>query len=133
MVGDWRPDKIGTGWGIDIGTITMYKAAGNNESYGKEAYVHTVAHEFGHVLGLNDAYLKNDTGQNLLSNIEVVTNRNEFYKDSTIMDTNGKVYVNDIEMLLEAFATKQWQSYINRTNNSVSQVIRLKQYYGVIE
>lgn len=42
MVGDWRPDKIGTGWGIDIGTITMYKAAGNNEEtqspevYGEE-------------------------------------------------------------------------------------------------
>ncbi len=44
-------------WSIsNPGTITMYKGYKSRKDYTQSEYARTIAHEFGHILGLDDAY-----------------------------------------------------------------------------
>ena len=45
------------------------------------------------------------------------------------MWNNGLVYSNDIEMMLEAFCTNEWQYYIEYNNRVLSPAIRLPQEF----
>ena len=89
--------------------IWMYTKMPNYDKYDEITYQQTVAHEFGHTLGLGDAYLTNDSGESLDAN-------EEFYRRS-IMSSNRQVTTNDIEMVLEAYATNMEQYYLDRSSN----------------
>ncbi len=45
------------------------------------------------------------------------------------MENNGMAHSNDVEMILEAFSTSEWQKYIKLPNCDISSVIRLQQKY----
>ncbi len=93
--------------------IDMYEQHSKNLApYLYSNYKSTVAHEFGHTLGLGDAYKTNDDGKVLSTNSEVSNAQGA----SNIMYYNDKVYTNDIEMVLEAYVTGEHQYYLDRHN-----------------
>lgn len=127
----------------NVGKITMYKKDERKMAeYNYLTYQSTVAHEFGHTIGLADAYFENDYGKKLLCNAEV--DPGVFWGfDGNIMYHNGIVYANDIEMVLEAYVNNCYQYYLDRNTNkyfpifsqkqSKSNVIRLPQKFGIVE
>jgi len=86
------------------GTIIMY--GGLKGPYTANQYAKVSAHEFGHVLGLGDAYRKG-----IPSTAECP--QGEYYMEGDIMGTHGYVTPNNIEMMLEAYRTGQYQAYVN--------------------
>lgn len=92
-----------------------------------------VAHEFGHSLGLTDAYESGNTGKiNLTYKISETVEKEEiftckvYYKslevlNSDIMasnyDSGMDVNANDIEMVLIGFATQSTQGFVNPTED----------------
>ena len=125
----------------NVGKISMYKKdERNQDEYNYQNYQSTIAHEFGHTLGIGDAYLKNDYGKKLDTNGEISPGK--FWGiDGNIMYHNGIVYANDIEMVLEAYTNNCYQYYLDRTEEysflnfaithkeNKSNVIRLPQYF----
>lgn len=118
------------------GNINMYNGDSRGENpteFTYNEYKKTAAHEFGHTLCLGDAYLKNSKGEQLSSNEEV--SNGEFCVSGSIMYSDGEVYANDIEMVLEAFVTNIQQDYYTLTRNDEhgdlgkSGVIRLQQNF----
>ena len=108
----------------------------NDHLYNYIEYQGTVAHEFGHTLLLGDAYFSSPiTGNQLTSNDEIA--QGNFGCDGSIMYSNGKVYANDIEMVLEAFIKNSSQDYYTMLANSEhgeltkSNVIRHSQVFDV--
>lgn len=108
----------------------------------EEEYKYLCAHEFGHILGLWDAY-GNDTTNNNYQITEIksdATLPKEFlYYDIMIDNYNyvktnkdENVSVNDIEMILQAFIDDDWQyfyegncSFVGRkTNQKLSKAIK---------
>lgn len=79
-----------------------------------------MAHEFGHVLGLGDAY----TNGGAPVNDEI---KGGGWLVGDIMRSNGPVRSNNIEMVLEAFKMNKYQMFPNEATspNDVSKVIRL--------
>lgn len=116
-------------WSINnTSTVTMYDhytkfktdANGNKQPYREEytvtRYKDTAAHEFGHVLGLGDAY---DVSWHSAANAttgEVPQN--------DMMRSNGTVTPNDIEMLLYAWQLNTWQEYVDSNRYVKSPAIR---------
>ena len=95
-------------------------ANGNKKPYREEytvtRYKDTAAHEFGHVLGLGDAY---DVSWHSAANAttgEVPQN--------DMMRSNGTVTPNDIEMLLYAWQLNTWQEYVDSNRYAKSPAIR---------
>lgn len=125
----------------NVGKISMYKKdERNQDEYNYQKYQSTIAHEFGHTLGIGDAYLENDYGKKLDTNGEISPGK--FWGiDGNIMYHNGIVYANDIEMVLEAYTNNCYQYYLDRTGEysflnfaithkeNKSNVIRLPQYF----
>lgn len=117
------------------GYINMYTGDSRNDHlYNYIEYQGTVAHEFGHTLLLGDAYFSSPiTGNQLTSNDEIA--QGNFGCDGSIMYSNGKVYANDIEMVLEAFIKNSSQDYYTMLANSEhgeltkSNVIRHSQVF----
>lgn len=109
--------------------ITMYKKnIKDSTSYTEFEYGATVSHELGHTLGLDDDYPGAHFGKRLASNAEISEGQ-QFAVDGSIMYKNGKVYSNDIEMVLEAFRTNEWQWAMDLDDYFIkkSRVIRLPQ------
>ena len=84
-----------------------------DNDYSYYEYSQTSAHEFGHVLGLADAYQTSKHSQ-------APWNRNGFsegpkgdWMTGDIMRNNGYVTSNDIEMMLEAWKTNSWQAFVD--------------------
>lgn len=80
-------------------------------------YQGTVAHEFGHVFGLQDMYYSAtiNHGYEPFSNEELIYDRNGIFalpQTKGIMLRNGSVCANDIEMILLAFSENTWQYYV---------------------
>ena len=132
----WHPPPIEAG-DIDVCYINMYTGDSRNDHlYNYIEYQGTVAHEFGHTLLLGDAYFSSPiTGNQLTSNDEIA--QGNFGCDGSIMYSNGKVYANDIEMVLEAFIKNSSQDYYTMLANSEhgeltkSNVIRHSQVFDV--
>lgn len=87
-----------------------------NSEYNVEAFKGVAAHEFGHVMGIGDAYFSDSNGHILKYNDEM--------KLGDIMYSNTSVNCNTVEMVLEAYAENQWQYY---SENVISSVIRFPQ------
>ena len=102
-----------------------------------------VAHEFGHALGLKDAYARakyNDGYEpypattptlNITDNEiwwDVNPNAQPSYKGhGEIMKANGEALPNDIEMILQAFSENAWQYFVHSGGNHLSKAIKSKQ------
>ena len=126
----WSPEKIGTGILWDCGQITMYPRYKDKPvSYTEMEYQHTIAHEFGHVLGLDDAYPSANGGIKLEDNDEVPIPEIEEFYQGILMHSNGFSYANDFEMVFQAFSERKYQSYFEYKRNEKSEVIRLKQTF----
>jgi len=98
------------------GSIVMYNGSGGRYTAGQ--YIKVAAHEFGHVLGLGDLYKKGvaptpECPQGVK------------YAEGDIMGSHGAVTPNNIEMMLEAYTTGNYQAYVNSNLPEVkSRVIR---------
>lgn len=93
---------------------------------GREEYRITVAHEFGHVFGLKDAY-GDDNGDPFVPETLEIPADDLMRKE--VDRWPYRLTNNDIEMVLQAFVENKMQHfYINSFDNysSISKVIRLK-------
>lgn len=79
-----------------------------------------------HVLGLDDAYPSANGGIQLEDNDEVPIKP---YYNGILMCHNGFSYANDMEMILQAFLERKYQSYFDYGKSKKSRVIRLKQCF----
>lgn len=85
--------------------------------YNIATYEGTVAHEFGHVMGLKDMYATATCNHDyaLEANDEIIYNKNVGFAlpgRRGIMSYNGSAVGNDIEMILYAFVENKWQYYV---------------------
>ena len=112
-------------WSIsEPGEIYMYRNYdGNGADYSRYGYAQTAAHEFGHVLGLDDAYAGGSRPE-AKDTVEVPDNPGFYNGD--IMRDNGNVTANDIEMVWEAWSINKWQYFQSYNGNTKSKAIRLK-------
>lgn len=105
--------------------IEMYRLDGRNDSPASlDWFKRVAAHEFGHALGLGDAYPDANGGLTLVDNAEISSG-----SSGSIMWSNGQVFANDLEMVLEAFKTNQWQYMMDYNGHTKSSVIRLPQSF----
>ena len=118
------------GWSVtEPGRIFMYKRDQRNATpYTDFVYEAVVAHEFGHILGLKDAYPEANGGKKIVSNAEIAYGKT-YGVDGSIMCRNGLVYSNDVEMMLEAFRTNKCQYPIDKGFHKKSRVVRLPQVF----
>lgn len=118
----WYDDKLGgiigdehishfkggrSDWSISSSKeITLYKCY-KKDIYNENELKGVASHEFGHALGLGDAYPEANGDITLVSNDEV-TNGKGTISNGNIMWNNREVLANDVEMVLEAF---KWRLY----------------------
>ena len=120
-------------WSIsNLGTITMYPhyvkagaSIGSMTIYGYGEYKQVAAHEFGHILGLNDAY-----GEGIRPKAEATVEvRGGTMWQGDMMRNDGSVSANDVEMVWEAWSTNRYQyfqDYDGHTRSSAIRIIRIK-------
>ena len=114
----WQPD----GWSRAENSIMhlfLTREDGNTpHTSTPEEFKNIVAHEFGHMLGLGDIY--SDTYWEEKVSSEVPANDLmriiDYYEERP--DDSARVTSNDIEMIIEAWRTGNWQYY------SISKVVR---------
>lgn len=99
----------------------MYKDYNGGKDYTEDEYGRTVAHEFGHILGLDDAY---GGGSRPDAKVTIEVPDNGWLKGD-IMRNNGYVTPNDIEMVWEAWKTNMWQYFQDYDGHIKSSVIKL--------
>ena len=98
--GNWN--VAGTGAGRK--EVSLYTAYFTDE----DEFMRTVGHEFGHVVGVGDAYILGDA----FSTTEVPIEDFMRYANKTHLSTNlPYVTANNIEMMWEAYRTGKWQYY----------------------
>ncbi len=100
----------------------------NEKPYSSNQFKGMVAHEFGHSLGLYDAYPEANNGKYLISNAEI-DEGTDFCINGSIMWNSGIAYSNDIEMVLQAFIDNELQFYMNVGPHKKSKAIRLPQNF----
>lgn len=103
----------------DCGRITMrchYKSEDN--------YKKTAAHEFGHILGLGDAYAEAERFREFV-NVE----QDEITGKRAIMCSNGNVVANDIEMAFYSAINDKMQRFDPNAYVDISEAIRERQLY----
>jgi hypothetical protein len=96
----------------------------NNYKYNYYSYQAASAHEFGHVLGLKDAYYYANGGCQPKSQTEIWYGANS----GEIMINNGKAIANDIEMVLCAFKENKAQ-YFTPYMGAISKAIKETSIY----
>jgi len=85
----------------DEGVVDYYYSSSN--------FMQVAAHEFGHILGLGDAY-KTEHQSEAADTYEIPFN--EPWKGD-MMRNDGYVTPNDIEMMLEAWKMNAWQAFVS--------------------
>ncbi len=110
-------------WSVsNPGIIEIYSddSRNNNPPYTEAEYRFVAAHEFGHILGLSDAYPAANNNKKIVDNAEIGSDG--------IMYSNiaAVIYSNDIEMILEAFSVNQKQYHLGKNK---SRVVRLPQEF----
>ena len=88
--------------------------------------MHTIAHEFGHVFGLGDAYDRTHEKGYRAFKYMVGAKITDEIPPNSIMISNKLIMPNDIEMIIEAWKTGQRQQYYDaaRIGYEKSKVIR---------
>ena len=116
-------------------TVHIFYVNDKSESMG------TIAHEFGHVFKLNDAYPYNIMDlpleileKNLASNqgktpLTIYNSgkdeeKNELWMAGEIMAVDKSVNINDIEMILQAFVENKRQSFVPTSTQKMSKAIK---------
>ena len=84
-------------------------------NYSEETYMRVAAHEFGHLLGIGDAY------QSPAANITPEVPREDIMR---IIDAGARATVNDIEMCLTAYVSKIYQSFHDDGRHPKSTAIK---------
>jgi hypothetical protein len=108
-------------WSItNPGRLTLYKGnlktSNNNDLV--QVYKFVVAHEFGHTLGISDAYERPGS--------KAARETPEVPLNEIMRSSGGTINTNTIEMVLEAWSTNQWQCFDGSNTYSKSKVLRLK-------
>ena len=86
------------------GKMTLYKSyEGNKGIYTEEDLEIVAAHEFGHILGINDGYNNSDTKK--IDSIMC----DQFGTENNIRYSDRKATNIDLEMALQAYKSDQWQ------------------------
>lgn len=106
--------NIGSGWRINnVGKMTMYnffeQPKDNGEyysGYNKEGYVNVACHEFGHLVGLGDAYGADNSGNSLTTQAKELTSGSIMWAGSSI------TYI-EIEMIFLAALKNEMQFFNN--------------------
>lgn len=134
--------------------VTMYSSYCGDKSHQNKSGVHcdayqeswyspvryqgTVAHEFGHVFGLQDMYgsAPVNHGYEPIANTELVYD--EYYfalpQAKGIMIHNGSACTNDIEMIMLAFCENKWQYYVPYGSTQViSKAIKKAVQYCIVK
>jgi len=116
-------NHIGGGWSLDSpGTVNIKTAGAISEDNNLNYLEQCIAHEFGHALGLHEAYWLNYMGA-------YVPNEEIGHSDIMWFGTNQKQIVtgNDIEMMLKAYETNQMQYFVDCPDlgMTISSVINL--------
>jgi len=97
--GDWTFNNWST---KNVGEIYLFTIM-NKVEYTPDGLAWTAAHEFGHILGLGDAYEEGKRPEPIES-VEVP-------RDSIMWEYQGKVTLNDIEMIWRAWQENKKQYY----------------------
>jgi uncharacterized protein YjdB len=96
----------------------------------ESAYAATAAHEFGHTLGLRDAYWNDDVGDRMVENKETTVDKDR--KDAIMKNEYcvDRIASNDLEMVLYQYAqrsqgliTDERQAYNNLPDDNISDKI----------
>lgn len=112
-------------WSIlNIGTVVLFtklirKNTEYSSSYDSKKFVNMIAHEFGHVFGLGDAYEDDNVPGKVGAEIS------DEISSENMMRVNKEVQSNDIEMILLAWEINKRQYYFNWDTKKKSAVIRL--------
>jgi hypothetical protein len=112
----------GREWSItNTGRITLYEGQHEVSLYSNpvQGYKSVAAHEFGHTLGISDAYER--IGIKAASKITIEVPSNDIMRE-----TYGIVNANTIEMILEAWSTNQWQYFDGHNSQKKSKAIKFK-------
>lgn len=86
----------------------------------------TAKHEFGHILGLGDSYKDSSLGyQGVGMYHDILPYYSEQSGFDMVMDNCGPVRNNDIEMVILAFFTNQFQNYqsVQNANDAISRAL----------
>lgn len=111
------------GWSVsNPGKITMYKDYNGGPDYTYVEYGNTVAHEFGHILGIGDAY---GPGTMKPAKVTIEVPDNPGFYTGDIMRDNGYVTANDVEMVWEAWKTNEWQYFVDYNGHKRSKAIKI--------
>lgn len=101
----------------------------------KEQYRNTCAHELGHILGLDDAYVDSNGADRMSENEEtcrIVYNEGTKTYENLMKDCYGKITPNDVEMILYANQSGNnlfVQSYKTTNSNTISNLIKNRNDY----
>ena len=100
-------------------TVKMYAAYPGNQNSSYEEYMRIAAHEFGHVLGICDAYAK---GRRPAMIVSTEVPANDLMR--TIGRNDALVTANDIEMMWQAYRENSWQYFVKWKGPAKSTAIR---------
>ena len=117
---------------LSTGVLFMFvRDSRNTSDYSKVKFKEVSGHEFGHIMGLGDAYgwMPGDPVQKVISSDNRSRTPKSIETDSSAMqEHNPPANANDVEMVLEAYRTNQKQHFVtyigfNGTQYTQSSVI----------
>ena len=101
-------------------TITLYrKYTAGSADYSIDDYMRVAGHEFGHVLGICDAYGAPNGGRTA-ADITSEVPANDFMRNEY---NTGIVTANDVEMAWQAYCRNEWQYFMTENGHVKSSVI----------
>ncbi|TCK93202.1 pregnancy-associated plasma protein-A [Natranaerovirga hydrolytica] len=96
----------------------MYKNYDGGTDYSQRSYAKVSAHEFGHVLGIGDAYPSKEDNRPGAGHGFDETPHNMLMRNNSVLTSN------EVEMVWEAWKTNEWQYFQTYKNYIKTEVIR---------